>query len=113
MTDVLSPPAAASGRLQATELFRRLPKDLSGVVLRIQFAHMELFTPSFVDELVKVALVERSARRLVAMNAGPLVHELLERSAADRDVTTRLVFETSDVEPARRRFWSWLGGARR
>lgn len=46
--------------------------------------------PSFVDELVKLCLVERRAKSLVLVNAPDRTAELARRASTNRNVADRL-----------------------
>jgi len=86
----LTAPKLVSSRDQARELTEDLPADLTGAVLVVDCAALQASTPSFVDELVKVVLVERNAKLLRLVNARAGTAELARRAATVRQVADRL-----------------------
>jgi hypothetical protein len=86
----LTAPKLVSSRDQARELTASLPHDLSDVAVAVDCSALQASTPSFVDELIKVVLVERGALRLVFRNAPGRTVELARRAARNRGVADRL-----------------------
>jgi hypothetical protein len=86
----LTVPKLVSSRDQARELTESLPADLAGAVVVVDCAALQASTPSFVDELVKVVLVERNAKLLRLVSAREPIAELARRAAAVRQVADRL-----------------------
>src|SRR6266487_1702914 len=86
----LTAPKLVSSRDQARELTESLPADLTGAVVVVDCAALQASTPSFVDELVKVVLVERNAKLLRLVSAREPTAELARRAAAVRQVADRL-----------------------
>lgn len=86
---IAAPPLAAS-RQQARDLFSALAADLSLEVVHLEAAALKAAAPSFVDELVRVALVDRRASRLVLEAASPRLAELADRFANNHAVRDRL-----------------------
>lgn len=86
----LTAPKLVSSRDQARELTASLPKDLSDVAVAVDCSALQASTSSFVDELIKVVLVERGALRLVFRNAPERTVELARRAARNRGVADRL-----------------------
>jgi hypothetical protein len=85
-------PAHAGARDQASALVARLPSDLSGIDVEVDCSSMLVGTPSFLDEIVKQILVGRNAQSMSVVAASARAHHLLERSAANRGLSDRLLF---------------------
>jgi hypothetical protein len=83
-------PERLGSREQARELLASLPKELGGVEIIVDFESARSTRPSFVDEVVKIVLVERRANRLVLSQAPPTTCAFAERSALSRSVIDRL-----------------------
>jgi hypothetical protein len=92
---VLSAPPRLGGREQARRLAAELPDDIARLDVQIDHVHVRAVTPSFVDELVKVLLVERSARRLTLLNASDDVRRYASHSAMAHGVQNKLFFGAS------------------
>jgi hypothetical protein len=86
----LTAPKLVSSRDQARELTESLPADLAGAVVVVDCAALQASTPSFVDELVKVCLVERNAKLLRLVSVRERTAELARRAATVRQVVNRL-----------------------
>ncbi len=86
----LTAPKLVSSRDQARELTAGLSENLADVAVIVDCPALQASTPSFVDELVKVCLVERHARSLVLSRAPERTAELARRSASNRQVADRL-----------------------
>ncbi len=82
-SQTIETPSRAGSRDQARALLEALPQDLSASELAS--------APSFVDELVKIILVQRKAACLVLSQAPERTREYAERSAKNRGVASRLV----------------------
>lgn len=67
-----------------------LPGDVSAVEVTVDCSDLRAGAQSFVDELVKVVLVERSAARLLLAGAPQRAQRYAQRSAANRSVGSRL-----------------------
>ena len=67
-----------------------LAEDLADTTVLVDCSALEASTPSFVDELVKVCLVERRAQCLVLSRAPERTAELARRAADNRQVGDRL-----------------------
>ncbi len=93
----LTAPKLVSSRDQARQLTEGLPADLTGAVVVVDCAALQASTPSFVDELVKVVLVERNAKLLRLVSARERTVELARCAATVRQVADRL-----QVDPERR-----------
>ena len=85
---VISTPPRVGGRGRAQELLSDLPSDVAEVT--INFSDTEAVTPSFVDEVVRLVLVERNASLLILSGLPKRARELALRSAGSRSVTDRL-----------------------
>ena len=83
-------PKLVSSRDQARELTASLPSDLSDTVVMVDCTALQASTPSFVDELVKVVLVDRQGDRLIIKGAPERTVELARRAAQNRGVADRL-----------------------
>lgn len=84
-------PSRAGSRDQARAWLEALPQDLSSSDVLVDCSHVLASAPSFVDELVKIILVERKAARLLLSQAPDRTREYAERSAKNRDVDSRLI----------------------
>lgn len=100
MNAVLTPPPLVGSRELAREFVAQLPDDLSNAEVTVDCAHVEASAPSFVDELVKIVLVEREARRLVLQAVPERTARYATRSALNRAVSDRLTVEPRDPVPA-------------
>jgi hypothetical protein len=78
-------------------LLSACPDDLRGYVVHVDAAGLFSAAQSFVDELCKETLEVRGASRLVVYSATPLFAKFLNKSAAVREVSERLVV---DVRPS-------------
>lgn len=87
----ISTPAHAGDREQARELVAPLGADLAGVDVVLDCAGLLVGTPSFLDELLKQVLVERSAASSSVLGASDRVQRLVERSAGNRAVADRVM----------------------
>lgn len=90
MVSTLKSPPLVGGRELAREFASDLPADLTADDVIIDCANLEASAPSFVDELVKIVLVERNARRLSFEDAPERTASYALRSAENRDVADRL-----------------------
>ncbi len=83
-------PQHAGSRQQARELIAGLPQPLAGKRVAVDFGPLLVPTPSYCDEIVKLALETGGAKRLEVLNASPRARQLIERSAQNRGVSGRL-----------------------
>jgi len=90
MTNTLEAPRLMGGRDQVTELLSSLPSDLNGTALAVHFEPSAMSTPSFVDELVRVVLIDRNASDLTLVNISERVCEIATEAAAHFGVRERL-----------------------
>jgi hypothetical protein len=95
----LKAPNHSGSRIQATELTRHLPSDLSRQAVLIDCSEMQVSAPSFLDELVRELLVLRRARRLKVVGASERQQLLLRRAAENRSVAHRLDVEDTLPSP--------------
>jgi len=86
----LTAPKLVSSRNQARELTAGLPANLADATVVVDCSALQASTPSFVDELVKVCLVERHAQSLVLVNAPDRTAQLARQAASNRQVADRL-----------------------
>lgn len=84
-------PERAADRTQAAKLFSRLPRDLTGGEVIADGSHMAAGRPSFMDEMVRMVLLQRGARRLVLRNFDPRSLSYALASAQRRGVRGRVV----------------------
>lgn len=90
MTTMIEVPKRSASRDEADRLLESLPDNLTGYVVRLSFDETEAASPSFIDQLVKMVLEDRSAAKLEIVR--PLDRNALqaESSAARRGVSDRL-----------------------
>jgi len=86
----LKAPVKSRSREQARAIASQLPSMLEGADVFIDCRATAIATPSFVDELLKQILIERSARRLRVTNAPRRFADLLLRASARLKVDDRL-----------------------
>ena len=86
----LRAPERSGSREQARTLLDDLPESLVDALVEIDCANVFVATPSFMDEVVKILLVERNAAvlRLTAAPERTTQHAI--RAATNRGVATRL-----------------------
>lgn len=89
----LRPPALVSSRPLAREFTAELADDLNSGTVVVDCADIEASAPSFVDELVKIILVERGAKELRMVNVPSRTAAYANRSAQRRNVSDRLHLE--------------------
>ncbi len=90
-SQTIETPSRAGSRDQARALLEALPQDLSASEVLVDGSSVLASAPSFVDELVKIILVQRKAACLVLSQAPERTREYAERSAKNRGVASRLV----------------------
>lgn len=83
-------PQHAGSREQARELVGVLPQPLTGQWVTVDFGPLLVPTPSYCDEIVKLTLETGGAERLEILNASLRARQLIERSAQNRGVSSRL-----------------------
>ncbi len=86
----LAGPAFAGSRPVARELFAALPDDLSHVIVQLDLSATKAVAPSFIDELIRLALVDRRAERLELLRASDRASELATRFAQNHGVAEHL-----------------------
>jgi hypothetical protein len=89
MTTVEAPEHAGS-REQARKLLSKLPQRLSGISVVLDCKNLAVSTPSFLDEIVRQVLVERSADQLNVIDADERARDHVVRSADNRKVRAKL-----------------------
>lgn len=97
MTTSLRAPMHSGSREQAQDLLARLPADLSGVTVVMDFRDVAVSSPSFLDEVVKVVLAARNADEFRALQMPDRARTLLLRAAANRGVEDRVRVEPATV----------------
>lgn len=90
MTSTLEAPSTMGSRSHASEMLFGLPSDMTGQSLKVVFSEGALGTPSFVDELVRLVLVDRNAALLSLENANERHKRIARESAAHFGVVDRL-----------------------
>lgn len=83
-------PQHAGSREQARELVGALPQPLTGQWMTVDFGPLLVPTPSYCDEIVKLVLETGGAERLEVLNTSLRARQLVERSAQNRGVSSRL-----------------------
>lgn len=94
-------PERSGSRELARDLLRPLPEDMSQGRVELDFEGVFLATPSFVDELIKVLLVERAALNLSIRNCTERAAQHVRRSSMNRQVSSRVSFangESSEID---------------
>jgi hypothetical protein len=84
--NLTTPPNVGTRELVRAWLDAVLPTDLAGTVVAVDCAPMTVPSPSFIDELLKVVVVERSAARIRLTNPTPRAEALALRSAQNRHI---------------------------
>jgi len=97
----LNAPIKSRSREQAQLFASQLPSALEGADVLIDCRATAIATPSFVDELLKQILIERSARCLRVTNAPRRFADLLLRASTRLKVDDRL--DVSNVVSGRGR----------
>jgi hypothetical protein len=77
-----------------------VPDHLSGSVVVVNCAGLSTPTPSFLDELLKILVVERGASRLTITNASERARVFAARSSENRHIQDRI--EIVEAAPVRR-----------
>jgi hypothetical protein len=90
VTAAITPTAHSGSRDQAQALLASVPERLEGQRIVLDCRDLQIATPSFLDEIVKLVLVDRGAAGLDVVNATDRVKTLLTRSSDNRDVAQRL-----------------------
>lgn len=83
-------PEHAGSREQAQALLSNLPPMLAGQVIVLDCGRLEISTASFLDEVVKVLLVERKALQLDLVGANERTQTHVRRAAMNRMVSGRV-----------------------
>lgn len=83
-------PVQAGSRDQAQDLLASLPTDLSGRTVVLDCERVVISTPSFLDEIVKMVLVERHAEHLDVVAANDRTEFHVRNAAANRGVASRV-----------------------
>lgn len=83
-------PERAAGRREVAQVLAGVPSDLGGRLVTVDGSVLEASSSSFVDELVKVLLVERGANGLELREVSHQVERFAMASAQRRGVADRL-----------------------
>lgn len=86
-------PERTSNRAEATALVADAVGDRAVESLWVDASQLVLSAPSFLDQLVKEALVTRRVDHLVVTAATPRARRFLEAAAGRRQVDSRVRFE--------------------
>lgn len=87
----LETPASMGTRdLVRSWLDSAIPSSLAGSVVEVDCSPLRTPTPSFIDELLKVIVVERNATKICLINAVDRAIAQAERSAQNRGISARL-----------------------
>ncbi len=105
MTMTKSAPSHAGSRSQARELLGSYPlQDAAPGIVLVDCSELVVATPSFLDELIRIVLVEGEALGLLLDNASERTKENAERCARNRGVEDRLQVIVRSTQQRRRRF---------
>jgi hypothetical protein len=74
-----------------------LPGDLADTAVDVDCAPLTAPTPSFIDELLKIIVVERKALRVRLVNASERAVWLAQRSADNRHISDVVMIEAAAV----------------
>jgi len=105
---LIAPASVGTRDLVRKWLEQELDKSLEGDHLSIDCVDLRSATPSFVDEILKVVLVERHAARLSFVNAPERAELHVERSAANRSVVDRVEVIPPPKPTSAQRVRRWL-----
>lgn len=86
----MRPPQLVGSRQQARSLFEEPIHNLHGSIVILNCSRLEVATPSFMDEVIRVVLVESLASKLVLESPTRRIADYAERSATLRVVSDRL-----------------------
>jgi len=81
------------GRDQARRVADALPPDLDDSEVVVDCSRLEVSTPSFVDELLKVLLLDRGALRVRFVSAPERLAEYVRRAAVARSIESQVLVE--------------------
>ena len=101
MRDVtkIEAPEHTGSREQARSLLVELPQDLTGRTIVLGCSRVTVSTSSFLDELVKMLLVDHHAARLELVDATQRTEDHLLRAAKNRDVSDRVHGRLAGLTP--------------
>lgn len=86
---VISPQAAGT-RQFAQELFAQISDDLTDVRLRVELTSVRIASPSFVDEIIRIAFEERAVGTLEFIDTPLIAANAIDDSATDRGLADRI-----------------------
>ena len=87
---IIEAPKLLGSREEAEELVAQLPADLVGHVIKVSFGATRSVRPSYIDELIRQILVERTADRLILQDVPEGAEETIRRSAVYRRLIDRV-----------------------
>jgi len=79
--------------LVRTWLESALPDDLEGSMVEVDCGPLRAPTPSFVDELLKILIIERRSPRVRLQNASERAQSIALQSAKNRHIADRVEVE--------------------
>lgn len=94
-----TPSSAGTRDLVRSWLASALPENIAGQAVEIDFTPLRVPTPSFIDELLKILVVERGAAVARLKNANERAESLARQAAANRGITHSVEIEESAVRP--------------
>lgn len=86
---VISPNAAGT-REFARDLLSHIPDDLAGAELRVELAGVRVASPSFLDEIIRIAFDERGVTRVKFIDTPLIAARAIDDSARDRGIADRV-----------------------
>lgn len=89
----ISVPHLVTSRRQAQEMLAGIPDDLHDCEVILDCSGVQASPPSFVDEVVKIVLVDRKALRLRLRSVPERAATYAEQAAQRRGVVDRLEVE--------------------
>jgi hypothetical protein len=73
-------------------LVRDAPAELAGRIVEVDCSPLRAPTPSFLDEMLKILVIERGAARVELRRASDRARALAARSAQNRRISGRIGF---------------------
>ena len=76
-----------------------IPPDVKDTVIEVDCTPLKSPTPSFFDELLRILIVERSAKAVTLTNVNQRAQSLAIRSAKNRHIEDRLAIADPIADP--------------
>lgn len=92
-----APTGVGTRELVRTWLDGALDRNLSGISVSVDCHQLRAASPSFVDELIQIVVVERNASRVEFLRATPRTADLIRRSAVNRRLEDRVDVKTDEL----------------